>query len=205
MVVIILNGPPGSGKDTFADYISRGDNPAFRHLKLRTCLDMITSSIYKIDEATWKRWLSTRESKSVPRFELCGMSSREALIHVSENVLKPVFGQDVFAKYMMRGIDVAKNYVVSDGGNSLNELVPILDTFGSAQVVIVRIHRIGCAFEDDSRGYFRTPDIDALGNIKVIDLHNNGTIKEFCSYIDYIYAYEITSRAGDSSEPIPVD
>jgi hypothetical protein len=121
-----------------------------------------------VDGMCQRVWL-----KDQPWYKLQGMSQREFLIWISEEVVKPRFGKQHFGQLLKRELDKSilyGTYVCSDGGFT-EELEPfIIDPEWT--VAIVRLHRTGCTFEGDSRNY-----IEYLGiNIPQIDIHNNGDI-----------------------------
>ena len=56
---------------------------------------------YCISDAEWEE-LYTRENKEIPTPKLNGLSPRQAIIHMSEEVIKPNFGKDYIGKWIMR-------------------------------------------------------------------------------------------------------
>jgi len=171
--VVILNGPPGVGKDTIAEHLSR-----------MTLLevDMFKSSLY---EATAKYFdvplrdftmrATDREQKELPWdalvLQLGGswggengnwavmMSPREALIFVSERVYKPLFGADYFGH---AAVQLAKeggvlDIVYSDGGFP-DETQVIKDN--CEKLFIIHLIRPGYTFEGDSRDYIQGFEAD---------------------------------------------
>lgn len=57
-----------------------------------------------------------RSVKEVPHIDLGHMSCREAMIYVSETIVKPKRGLDFFGNQVANEIDLNKNYAISDGG-----------------------------------------------------------------------------------------
>ncbi|AUG88507.1 deoxynucleoside monophosphate kinase [Vibrio phage Vp_R1] len=86
-----------------------------------------------------------------------GLSPREALIHVSEDIIKPLHGKCYFGdrlsdkvqEYFGTGHDTV---IVTDGGFK-EEIVAVLDNLPSVKVKIVHLSRPDCSFEGDSRDY----------------------------------------------------
>ena len=166
ITVVVFNGPPGSGKDEAADYAvnSRGA----RHLRLKEPLVKAVKLQYGIGDADW-RAMYVRELKDQPSIQLDGLSPREALIHMSENVLKPALGQDVFGRAVADKLRPGLT-CLSDGGFRA-ELDAIADV--ADRLVVVHLSRDGCTFEGDSRSYvhgFETVDIANLGDDSFYDL-----------------------------------
>lgn len=157
--VILLNGPPSSGKDTLGAQLMLLPNVKMRSFK--KALVYMTRVIYKIPLATWTEWYTT-EGKEIPREELMGMSQREALIHVSEHVGKPFFGLDVWGKAVASTMPVDEEsiYVLTDSGFK-EEAQVLIDKFGAENVHVVRIKREGYTFEGDSRDYLEPSMFDS--------------------------------------------
>lgn len=151
--IIILNGPPLCGKDTIADKMIEGDLVgAFCKLQYKDKLIELTQAAYSITPEQWDE-IYTRDRKEVPTPLLWGKSPREALIHMSETVIKPAFGRDYFGKAAADNIQYDKVNVFSDGGFP-EEIKPLIDLVGVNHLVVVRLHAKGCSYDGDSRSYF---------------------------------------------------
>jgi len=94
-----------------------------------------------------------RSVKEVPHVDLGHMSCREAMIHVSEKVIKPKRGLDYFGKLVANEININKDYAISDGG-FIDELIPVVEKVGNDNFVLVQLTRDGHDFSSDSRRYF---------------------------------------------------
>lgn len=186
MKIIIFNGPAGCGKDEAVGYLNRQYNAYPFSFKSR--LKKITLEIYGVSEPLWDSWY-TREGKELPREELDGKSCRQALIHVSEDIIKPNFGKDYFGKVEARRINsmfhAEEGSVVacSDGGFN-EEVVPFVEMFGEENVHIVQIQRDGCSFKGDSRNWI---DSEAILEENYWVLHNNSTLVDFWKKLDLVY------------------
>lgn len=186
MKIIIFNGPAGCGKDESVNYLQRQYDVYPFSFKDR--LTKITREIYGISPRDWSEWY-TREGKELPREELDGKSCRQALIHVSEDIIKPNFGKDYFGKVEARRINsmfhAEEGSVVacSDGGFN-EEVVPFVEMFGEENVYIVQIQRDGCSFKGDSRNWI---DSEAILEENYWVLHNNSTLKDFWKKLDLLY------------------
>lgn len=152
--VIILNGAIGSGKDEIAKYlVSKYKGKLYLDVNKKQFKDPLielTKKFYGLSHNEWEL-LSSRDYKEKPHATLHGMSPRNALIHVSENVIKPVFGKDIFGKLTLQNLSEGIN-IFSDGGFK-EEIIPIIKELGSSEVVVVKLLRSGYNFDGDSRTY----------------------------------------------------
>lgn len=150
--VIILNAPAGAGKDTIGAHISclLGFEPvSFKAPMFNVALAMLGDKDYgKFIDA-----YNDRERKEKPQAFLGGKSCREFMIWISESVMKPVFGNQVFGKRFTEGLKDC-SYVCTDGG-FVDEIYPLIES--GHEVVVCRLHRDGYTFEGDSRSYVHLP------------------------------------------------
>lgn len=152
--VIILNGPPGCGKDTIAklmhDYCFVSDLLSFK------------KPMWKIAEAAlgdkyfdFVDLYNNRETKEKPAPMLNNMSPRDFFIYISEQFVKPCIGKRHFGTLAAEEISMNYSAVFSDGG--FNEEVEALAEYvkggRSHEIHIVRLHRDGYGFGGDSRDY----------------------------------------------------
>lgn len=149
--LIILNAPAGAGKDSIANELLRQNyvdavvsmkEPAFEILK-----SMMTAKEFHEFQVRY----DNRETKESP-WPVIGMSPRQMMIHISESVVKPVFGKEQFGKILSEKLpDGDLPIVCSDGG--FPDEIMALARSGRHQIVIVRLHRAGYTFDGDSRNY----------------------------------------------------
>ena len=178
--VIIMNGPPNSGKDAAMEHLvspPRGEYNFLRRM-FKEKLYSLTAAIYGIPLGLLIEVCTDREHKDVPADLLGGLSPRQALIKVSEEVIKPNYGNQYFGEYAASRIAGGGNYVFSDGG-FIEELAPVVRCFGGNNVLVVRVHRPDCTFEGDSRDYL--PD-GLAGHTE--DIYNNDTLEAFYEELD---------------------
>lgn len=186
--VVILNGSPGCGKDVAAKEMCSlfyGDGIPSYHKQFKDRLIDIACAIYGISGCEWNN-LYTREGKEKPYYKLEGMTPREALIHVSEELIKPHYSQDFFGRAAAQSLFEGLN-IFSDGG-FIEEVRPLVSKVGMGNILIIRIFRDGHTFEGDSRRHLPT-DFGPL----VVDIHNDGTEQEFFDKVEY----EINRWLGD--------
>lgn len=165
-MIVILNGPAGCGKDTLASILKqRGWATAeFKHTMFAVAIAM--SGMTK--EAFLKDY-NNRVVKETPQKHLGGLSYRQFMIHISEAVMKPLFGDDVFgqrsAEKCVLPAKMNLNVIFSDGG--FIDEVRALHNFGY-EVIVVRLHREGFSFHGDSREYLY-PDFCSSFDVQLKD------------------------------------
>lgn len=145
--VIIMNGPPGSGKDFIADrLVSEAGAVKF---EFKEHLRQLVKLIYQLDDETHDR-LYQRENKELPQACLGVLSIRQAYIHVSEDVIKPKFGADYFGRIAASKLADAALYVSPDGGFG-PEVLCVADKCD--RVDVIHLHADGLDYSRDSRRY----------------------------------------------------
>lgn len=200
-MIVIFNGPPGSGKDEAASLYK--EMYGFKALSFKHQLFKETIEFFGVDKEWFMKGYNDRDQKEVVEHALGDHSRREAMIHVSENVIKPKKGLDHFGKLVAEEIEDGINYAVADGG-FVEELRPLVERVGAENVVIVQITRDGHDYSSDSRRYFNgnlikeytiqfeTP-IDSAYVLKeefdvnTYRIHNNGSVRNFHSILTDIY------------------
>ena len=147
---IILNGPPNSGKDTIAD-IMVAECGYTKH-QMKDTLYAETAAYFQCSPEAFIKVAMDRNDKERPFSMLNGLTPREALIHVSETVIKPTYGKGYFGRAQAQVCfdRNSQKAVFSDGGFK-EEVVPLLGIFET--VVIFHLHKEGASFEGDSRAY----------------------------------------------------
>lgn len=153
MIVIFFNGPPYSGKDTAADYVKRKLGPGVcQSLSFATPPKRTMQEMFAIPDSDFKYMMTHKEEPFQKHIH--GMTPRECLIWISEEVMKPKFGERVFgeiAAMRLRGY-AAKIVVVSDSGFA-SEVGPVSEFVGAKNCIGVHLYREGRSFQGDSRGY----------------------------------------------------
>jgi len=169
--IIILNGPPSSGKDTISALLS-GKGFIIQNFKYR--MHQIACTMLGWTMSDWLRFYNDRSMKEVKHDFLGDKSTREFMIYISENIMKPLFGKDYFGK--AAASEVKESFschgyklgaVFADGG--FPEEIPPLGVVG--KILIVRLFRDGCTFQGDSRNYLCEDDLPMCKfmNEKIID------------------------------------
>lgn len=181
--LIILNGPPDSGKDTAADYLAQ----CYGYTKLemkgalrKMAIAMATLAMSEKKARDLCAFLEfNREPKENLRIKQFGNRTwREFLIWISEEVCKPIFGDDVLALAAVKAVrdSGAEHVVFSDGGFQI-ELNTLYKHLGN--LALVRVHRLDRSFTKakDSRGYLSLPSdtcfLRSLENSDIVKLYDD--------------------------------
>lgn len=202
-MIVLFNGPPRSGKDAGADYFKK--NYGWKHLSFKYQLYKETCKYFGCDYNWFMNRYDDRSVKEVPHMDLGHMSCREAMIYVSEQIVKPKRGLDYFGQLVANEIDLTKDYAISDGG-FVDELIPVVEKVGSKNFVLVQLTRDGEDYSSDSRRYFQGSRIEheyVLGNkyteidnkyvlpqvfdVNMYRIHNNGSLQDFNNTLEKIY------------------
>lgn len=183
MNIILFNGPPRSGKDTAAMFLyeqwhnlpwTRGDC-VFDRMSMPNKFAFAGTTATECDDfgnnTTYER------IKEDPLKLLNGKSYRQWQIDFSESFMKPLYGEDIFARllasrlYSLRA-DYPVTAVIPDCGFQVE--ADKLSRFLDLNIVLIRIHRRGCDFSGDSRGYIEAPK-----GVQFFSINNDGTKEDF--------------------------
>ena len=152
MYILGFNGPPNSGKDTCADsivpFIEQHTNLPIKResfsLPLRHIAYAMAGKTYSID---------TYEDFKVTNFSQFDRIGRDLMIDVSEDFLKPTYGDDIMSRLLIqRNIGFHGILIVSDCGFQ-PEIDYMSNLLGAERVLLAQVHRPGCTFEGDSRNW----------------------------------------------------
>ena len=162
---IIFNGPPGCGKDTLAELLA---DEGYKHMAMKTSLYKATATYFNVDLEAFIDQATDRVCKELPWHPLRrangnarpndvgnlihSYTPREALIHVSEDIIKPTYGEDFFGKAAAQScLNADAQYAVFSDGGFKEEIYPLMDVYQT--VFIIQLFRKGCSFANDSRDY----------------------------------------------------
>lgn len=154
--VIILNGAPGTGKDTVADLAKKVCG--FHVASFKEPMFRIVAAM--LGNAGFMRFMddyNNREKKEKPQEYLGGKSPREMMIWISEEVIKPVFGNQHFGKVASESIRPVNNHVIFSDGGFADEVIRLIKD--GYDVHLIRLHREGFDFSGDSRSHIRLPGL----------------------------------------------
>lgn len=172
-LIIALNGPPGSGKTTSSNILAElapehGYDP--HQIYVSDVLHSAMIDMFDIDSEAWAD-ACTRKNKPTTLLPMGfaniaprHVTPREALIWLSEDCMKPMFGDGVFGYIIADRIkekltDSQNPLFILDIGFS-SELEAVIEKHPDILMTLVRIYRKDCTFENDSRSYIYGGDID---------------------------------------------
>jgi len=205
--VVIFNAAPSSGKDVSANYLHEyfqsGQRLSFKEALYEDTAEYFGIDVNDLIEYHSDRSLKETPSLMFPKHErksllqmlysiwyLIGTvlnnkylmslgyySSREALIHVSEEVIKPAYGEDYYGQKVVYKIQNSpERYVFLSDGGFKSEVTPLLDK--GYNVHIVKLERSEATFEGDSRTLLNEDDFKDYNNIKFTTIINNGSLDD---------------------------
>lgn len=211
--IVIFNAPIGAGKDVSADYMhsyfQSGQRLSFKEALYEDTAEYFDIDMNALIEHHSDRSLKEIPSLMFPKhgrnsllqmlysvwyvigtlinnrylMSLGYYSSREALIHVSEDVMKPKFGQDYYGRKFLEKVEnSSERYVFTSDGGFVDEAIPLLDN--GYNVYIVHLERIGATFEGDSRTLLTENDFKGedgnmkYKNLKFVKMNNNGSLDD---------------------------
>ena len=231
--VVIFNAPIGSGKDIAAQYLrgyfQTGTILAFKDELYKDTADYFNIDVEDLILYHADRELKEIPDLMFGKFQndslkqyffgllyvigvlinnrylmsLGYYSSRQALIHVSENIVKPQKGKDYYGKKLVEKIENSSErfYFVSDSGFK-EESVMVADK--GYNVIIAQLMRSGATFEGDSRKLLNKDDFKEYSNIKFCQIDNNGSLDDlYNSIVDLSYDVvlgEVKERYGGAKD-----
>lgn len=153
--IVLFNAPPSSGKTTACNYLKEVFKEDVRILHFKNKLEEIVSAIYSLSKFEL-RVLKQEHEKEKPQDRFLGLSYRQVLIKVSEEFIKPMLGQDYFAKSAAREalnveFESSPEIILFDDLGFPTELQEMQKTFGYDNVHVITIQRDGCSYRGDSR------------------------------------------------------
>lgn len=156
--LVLLNGPPRSGKDFAAKHLAR--EFAFQHVSLASCLKTMVHAAYGIMGLDGKpaRYDYFEGTKDEPCPALYDLTPREAYIAFSEHYIKPIHGSDFFGRRLAERIQHSEFVVVSDSG-FVQECEALVALTCPDKTTLIHLERDGHGFDSDSRGY-----VDIIGS-----------------------------------------
>jgi hypothetical protein len=171
--LVILNGPPGSGKDAFFSAVK--DEFNCFNLKFAEPLKRGVHELLGLDTVEAAAFENCKDIKHSQFFY---RSPREVYIEASEHFMKKLFGNFVFghiwcrrAATLLEKIPTIETVIITDCG-FVDELIPV-KFYWKGPVHLVKIYRPGHSFANDSRGYVK------VGDVVEHRIDNNGTLAEY--------------------------
>lgn len=178
MKIILVNGPPGSGKDTACRIIRDLTAPLYtfhwEKFSLPHKLAFAALMNRSIDAEGNVDYYEEHKSEVIPVF---GVSYRQWQIDFSEKFMKPLYGQDIFSRLLIQRLSHridSEGYLttVSDCGFQA-EFNYVAPHFLLSQLCLIRLHRKGTSFTGDSREW-----VYGGNHTNGHAIENNGTIED---------------------------
>ena len=173
--IICLNGPPQSGKDTtaliIAEYLTTKGEVCLID-KFAHPLDAIAKVTLGFNDDLYRVYREELKDAPLPGYP--DRTMRQVLIAISEDYIKPLFGDDFFAIQAVNRIQnssFADWIVFSDSGFQLefDKLKELLQTEKDSWVRLMRLERgDGFNFDKDSREYVNDTSFVSVDNTKDI-------------------------------------
>jgi hypothetical protein len=140
-----------------------------------------THALYGMEDCTYDYFENVKDE---PRHEFYGLTPRRAYQAVSEQLMKPLHGNDIYGKILAdQFVEDADEMgwpdliTITDSGFR-DEAVALIARFEQLKqndkITLVRLHRNGCTFEGDTRSYIDLTDEGVPG----VDLSNDGPREE---------------------------
>jgi hypothetical protein len=181
---VLLNGPPRCGKDEANNAIFK--HFAARHYKFSRPLKEGLKAMFQLSDSNVK-WLEN--NKGEPSVLIDNMTWREAQIWLSEDCMKPTFGEDIFGKIAERVLREATSMqltAISDSGFT-SEAQILIDKYGAENFLLLQISREGCTFVGDSRSYIELPDVTTVqvsNHYPSIELYHTKIVRIVKQWLD---------------------
>ena len=211
--IVIFNAPIGAGKDVSADYMHNyfqsGQRLSFKEALYQDTAEYFDIDVNDLIDYHLDRNLKETPSELFPKHKkhsfkqyffallfvigavfnirylmsLGYYSSREALIHVSEDIMKPKLGKDYYGlKVLDKVSNSSERYSFASDGGYVEEVLPLLDV--GYNVYIVHLERLGATFDNDSRTLLTEDDFKGedgnmkYKNLKFVKMDNNGSLDD---------------------------
>lgn len=150
--IIILNAPPGAGKDTIGGLVKDYSPVPLRTLSFKKPMFEIAQAM--LGDYYFGLFMAAydnRDEKEKPLAILNGLTPRQFMIWISETVIKPQFGDQYFGRRFVEEARRDMIPVICTDGGFPSEIKPLISA--GFKVDVCRLHRSGYTFEGDSRDY----------------------------------------------------
>lgn len=179
--VICLNGPPRSGKDFIGQMIYSSKPIGCHILKFAKPIEEIAKQMLGYSDELFQHYREKSKDKNLPDLNF---TMRELMIDISENLMKPRFGQAHFGELAGMRVKeelniISETMVFTDTGfqSEFDALQKSLDP-KHYQLHLVNIVRNGKNFDNDSREYITNK------NGKTIQFDNNIDKSDLVNFVE---------------------
>jgi hypothetical protein len=151
---VLINAPKRAGKTTFANMI-RQEFHDTAVIGMSYHLKRFVHGIYLGQQGFALDPDAFDAIKELPQDLLGGMSWRQAYIHYSENVIKPLHGKEWFGAQLLRQArETGADLIAVPDSGFIEETNHVIKNVGAQNVLLCRMYRRDCKFDStDSRGY----------------------------------------------------
>ncbi len=155
MKVLLINAPPHAGKDTAAAAIRRYNNVTRDIILERFSMPLKrafagTMGLSCDALGTVEPW----ERRKEQRIDVLGVSYRDWQIVMSQNFMKPLCGEDIFARLLWERIAIFERtpllIIIPDCGFQV-EADYLIERMKPEDVFLLRIERAGCDWDSRHR------------------------------------------------------
>lgn len=178
--VVLFNGPPRSGKDTYAKELSK-KIPNSTHVHFAEILKDSTHRAFGLLDIPYDYF---EERKDIPCEELYKAKPRDCYIHLSEHVFKPLCGNDYFVKRMYNDIIKTTDcefILISDCGFNIE--AKFLSNCDDIRCFYCILEREGHDFNNDSREYIDLDSIKSNRDVYKKYTNHENQIEEITEHI----------------------
>lgn len=180
-----INGPAGSGKSTLASLLCDQDPSIWKESFAEPIRQMIYGVFFpEQGPITYDLDLRSSEvkAKDFPFDpEDNPYTYRGVMISFSEDWMKPKFGDDIFGRLALRRIidqEMFYNHFLFDDCGFTPEVEHIVKMCHPSECLLIRLHREGRDFTNDSRSYITLPEVHE------IDLSNDEFPEDMLSNLE---------------------
>lgn len=165
--IILLNGPPGSGKDTIANILVEKYQGV--NLKFTTPIRNAVCALFDISDSE----LDIQKNRAID-IKKSNYRIRDVMISIGEEIIKPNLSKDWFGERLVSLIQNKYSdqdlIIVSDLGFIRELEVLYLNLKDTYEFELWKIYRTGKDFSKDSRSYIEYP-------IKTRSISNFGSLE----------------------------
>lgn len=196
--IILLNGPPGCGKDFAGRMIATNFAGRVHVDKFARVLKESTHALYGITAQGWPMTHDFFENrKEEPMGAFFGLTPRQAYIAVSETYMKVHHGQAIFGKILSRELAIraagADIIVITDSGFR-EEAEVLVERYGAENCTLIHLHRFGCSFDGDSRNWVDLSDLGIKARVVINSSTPENLYENLCKAVPYL-------RCENTTEP----
>lgn len=158
MKIILVNGPPRSGKDTVMRLL-RGNDFGFNRVPVHEKFARPHKEAFagimgaEIDDDFNVEPFESTKGDLIPTL---GVSYRQWQIDFSEKFMKPLYGKDIFGNLMIRRLEQLRTHdivIITDCGFQVEVDVLRKAVHMDLDLLLLKMKRAGTSFAGDSRSY----------------------------------------------------